>query len=250
MKIASAFIGAALAVAVSSCGAAYAVNLVQNGDFESTTSGAGQLGYNTDATDWTSAAPNGSYNFLFTPGSADTSGVTGEYGNLQLWGPGNGSANGLPASSPDGGNYVGLDGAFQVGALAQTINGLTRGQTYAVSFDWAGAQQSEFFGANTEQLQVSLGSQTQSTAIYDNPSQGFSGWMTQTFYFTPGSSSEVLSFLAVGTPSGVPPFSLLDSVSLNAVPEPSTCAMMCLGFAGLGFAAYRRQAKFGARAIA
>ncbi len=37
---------------------------------------------------------------------------------------------------------------------------------------------------------------------------------------------------------------------MTAVPEPSTWAMMGLGFAGLGFAAYRRRAKFGARAIA
>jgi hypothetical protein len=39
--------------------------------------------------------------------------------------------------------------------------------------------------------------------------------------------------------SGAPPFSLLDGVSLTGVPEPSTWAMMLLGFAGLGFAAYR-----------
>jgi len=247
MKIASALIGAALAVAVSGCGAAYAgVNLVQNGDFESTTAGGGQLGYNTDATDWTTTG----YNFLFPSGSADTTGVIGQYGVLELWGPNNGSANGLPASSPNGGNYVGLDGAYDVGALSQTITGLTPGQVYAVSFEWAGAQQSGYSGANTEQITVSLGSQTQSTAVYDNPSHGFSGWMSETFDFTASSSSEALSFLAVGTPAGVPPFSLLDSVSLTAVPEPSTWAMMCLGFAGLGFAAYRRRAKFGARAIA
>jgi hypothetical protein len=37
---------------------------------------------------------------------------------------------------------------------------------------------------------------------------------------------------------------------MMAAPEPSTWAMMCLGFAGLGFAAHRRRAKFVARAIA
>jgi PEP-CTERM motif len=37
-----------------------------------------------------------------------------------------------------------------------------------------------------------------------------------------------------------------DDVPLNvtaAVPEPSTWAMMILGFAGVGFLAYRRKAK-------
>jgi PEP-CTERM motif len=40
---------------------------------------------------------------------------------------------------------------------------------------------------------------------------------------------------------------LIDDLQLNnavsSVPEPSTWAMMILGFAGLGFVAYRRKAK-------
>ena len=47
------------------------------------------------------------------------------------------------------------------------------------------------------------------------------------------------------TVSGAPPFALIDSVALNGVPEPSTWAMMLLGFAGLGLAAYLRSAKRG-----
>lgn len=35
-----------------------------------------------------------------------------------------------------------------------------------------------------------------------------------------------------------------------AVPEPSTWAMMMLGFAGLGYAAFRRASRGQARAIA
>ena len=99
---------------------------VQNGSFETTTpsSGSGELTYNIVATDWVSE-PNGGndgYNFLFAPGVADTTGATGADGNLKLWGPGDGSANGLPATSPDGGNYVAADGAYEVGALQQTIS--------------------------------------------------------------------------------------------------------------------------------
>ncbi len=70
----------------------------------------------------------------------------------------------------------------------------------------------------------------------------FSGWSLQTFDFTATATSEMLSLLAVGSPAAnLPPFALLDGVSLTAVPEPSTWAMMLAGFGGLGFAAYRRR---------
>lgn len=216
-----------------------AANLVVNGDFETTTSGIGQLGYNTDATGWTTSG----YNFLFSGSTADSVGSNGQYGNLTLWGPANGSANGLTAS-PTGGNYLAADGAFQVGPISQVISGLTAGVQYVVNFDWAGAQQNGFNGPNTEQWEVSLGSgPSQFTAVYNNPSHGFSGWVHESFTFTADGTSDVLSFLAHGTPEGVPPFSLLDGVSLNALspaPEPATWAMALIGFGVVGSALRRR----------
>ncbi len=236
----SVFGMSALALALGMSGAAHAGSLVTNGGFETTTNGGGQLGYNTDATGWSTSG----YNFLFPSGTADNgTGVSGQYGNLQLWGPGNGSANGLPASSPDGGNYVAADGAYSVGPISQTISGLTVGSQYAVSFYWAGAQQYGFTSPTQEQWNVSLGSDTQSTAIVNNVNHGFTGWMGQTFTYTATSTSEVLSFLAYGTPSGVPPFALLDGVTMNAVPEPSAMVLMGIGAAGFGIAALRRRAK-------
>ena len=124
-----------------------AVDLVTNGSFASLTNGPGQMGYNTNATGWTTTG----FNFIFASGTADTTGSPGQFGNLQLRGPGNGSANGLPASSPVGGNYVAADGAYQVGAITQTINGMTPGNSYTVSFYYAGAQQYSFNGPTTEQ---------------------------------------------------------------------------------------------------
>ncbi len=234
----------ALVLAVAAARGAHATQLVTNGSFESTTNGPGQLGYNTNVTGWTTSG----YNFVFASGTADTTGATGRYGGVMLWGPNNGSANGLPASSPDGGNFIAADGAFQVGAISQTINGLTAGDTYQVSFYWAGAQQYGFTGTNTEQWQVNFGSQSQSTAVYHNTSEGFSGWMLQTFNFTADGTSDVLSFLAIGTPSGVPPFSLLDGVSVQQValqptPEPATVTLAAVGMLGLGAAARRRRAR-------
>ena len=205
-------------------GARADINLVLNGDFETTTHGGGQLGYNTVADFWSTSG----YNFLFPSGTADSTGVTGSAGNLKLWGPGDGSDNGLPTNSPTGGNYVAADGAYEVGAISQTVSNLFVGNTYALSFYWGGAQQKNFTGATTEAWQVSLGSQTFTTATNNNASHGFTGWVQQTFNFTATATNEVLSFLAKGTPTGVPPFSVLDGVSMTQVssptpaPEPST----------------------------
>jgi hypothetical protein len=205
-----------------------AFNLVFNGDFETITNTSGQpttvggqLTYNTLATGWTSTnSNNNAYNFIFGAGTADTTGVTGQYGNLKLWGAVTGSNNGLPASSPTGGNFLAADGAFQEGAISQTISGLTVGRIYAVGFWWAGAQQSGFTGDTTDQWKVTFGGQSQFTSVLNNVSKGFTGWQYQTFNFTANSTSSVLSFFAIGTPSGTPPFSLLDGVTVNEVPEP------------------------------
>ena len=214
---------------------------VVNGSFETTTNGTGQLGYNTNATGWTNVVNGGvdGYNFLFAPGTADTTGATGVDGNVKLWGPGDGSANGLPASSPDGGNYVAADGAYEIGAIQQQLAGLTVGASYTLSFYWAGAQQSGFTGPNTEGWQVSLtGDATQDTAIANNTTEGFTGWMLQTFTFIAQSATPTLSFLAVGTPNGEPPFSLLDGVSFTqTAPEPSTNVLIGLGLLSIPLAA-------------
>ena len=54
-------------------------------------------------------------------------------------------------------------------------------------------------------------------------------------------------WLRVGTDIvGAGAFNAAFSLSGSVVPEPSTWAMMLLGFAGLGFAGYRRARKAGA----
>jgi hypothetical protein len=226
------------------------INLVKNGGFESSTKGTGQINFNTYLDSWSS--PSG-YNFLFAPGTADTTGAKTWFNGpldsyLQLWGANNGGANAL-ATSANGGNFVAADGAYGIVPIQQTINGLTIGQTYKLSFEWAAAQQQRFSGATTEKWTVSIDGNTFQTATYQNANHASSKWMQEAFTFTAKASDTVLSFLAAGTPEGFPPFSLLDGVSLTAVerqaaaevPEPGSWAIMMSGMALLWLALRRRK---------
>ncbi len=252
---------AAIILTIGPANLSHAGNLlVTNGNFTSFTGGyngdPSQLanpsnsgaGYTT-LTGWT--VTDKTYGFLMGSGTADTTGShSPQYGNtFYLWGPGTGGGsvnNGLTASSPDGGNYLALDAgqSYRGGGISQTINGLTSGTSYDVTFYWAGAQQKGFTGATTEQVQVSFGSQVKSTQVVNNESHGFTGWMEERFSFTADSTSDVLNFLAIGSPDGVPPFVLLDGVSvdLHPVPEPGTLALSALGVLGLIAVRARRRA--------
>lgn len=238
----------ALALVSFGSGAQAAANLIVNGDFEqvsiATSTQLARPSANVAGavlTGWT----NNGYNFYFTPGSADTTGsYSTEYQNtLKLWGANNGGVgpNYIPAASPTGGNFVGADGAYIVGSIDQTVTGLVVGQKYVLSFYWAAAQQAGFTGATTESWGVTFGSQTYNTVTVSTPSQGFTPWRQDTVTFTASATSQVLSFLAAGSPAGVPPFSLLDGVTLYAAPEPATWAVMIVGMVGITVLARRRR---------
>ena len=68
----------------------------------------------------------------------------------------------LPAS-PNGGNFVALDGDFQTSPLTQTISGLIPGHAYSVSFDYGYAQQSGFNGDTNQNLTACLGASCETT---------------------------------------------------------------------------------------
>lgn len=245
---------AAAAFMLASAVQAGPVNLVQNGGFELSTNGNGQLDFNTAVSGWTSP---GGYNFVFASGTADTSGAMTWFGSqndipLTLWGANNGGANAL-AHSANGGNFIAADGAYGVVPIQQAINSLVIGTTYMLKFEWAAAQQWGFHGETSEKWSVSIDGNTFETATYNNQSHASSGWMQEAFTFTAKSGGSLLSFLAAGTPEGHPPFSLLDGVSLFAIstpddgsppadiPEPASLLVMLTGLGLLAVARRRRQ---------
>ena len=183
-------------------------------------------------------------------GSANPSGSN----TLPLWG------NSRDAS-PDGNYFYGVDSTYHPSALTQEIGGLVVGHTYTLTFDYAAAQQFDYTGNTIDMWDVTLGGQTIATTHIDLPSHGFSGWETELVTFTydgEGRNPGLLSFVNNGmggcnanfkhcapidpAASGGPPFSLLDGVSLTgSAPEPSTWAMMVIGFAGLAYTGFRNR---------
>jgi len=230
---------AALTAALATAASAGATEFVTNGTFTNLTTGLGQLGVATTAVGWSTNPVSPSYEFVFAV--ADQA-VNGQYGALSLWDAANGGANAWNGLAAGPGNFVALDGAFQDAALQQTINGLTIGQTYHLSFNYAFAQQTGFSGDTTQNLSVSLGAFSATSSDIVLPNHGFSGWGAANFDIVATATSETLSFLSVASPQ-LPPFALVSNVSLTGgVPEPATWAMMLVGFGGLG-ALIRRRAR-------
>src|ERR1700735_2004106 len=90
----------ALAFAAMTSLAHASSSVVTNGSFETllepgVSSEFGDLYSAQQVVGWTTSG----YNYVFTPGRADSSGAVGQYQTEQLWGPGDGSNNGLPATS-------------------------------------------------------------------------------------------------------------------------------------------------------
>lgn len=152
----------------------------------------------------------------------------------------------FPGVSPAGGNFFAGDSALTYeDAISQTISGLVSGKQYSLTFYQAGAQQAGYSGATTDEWQVTFGTSTQTSTLMNVPSGGDAAWNSQSMIFTATAASEVLTFLAVGTPNSDPPFALLDGVSMTQVPEPASITLMgvgILGLAGLRRRRGRRQA--------
>jgi hypothetical protein len=206
----------AIGLALLSCGMVRA-NLVTNGGFDLYT-GSAPKNYFTYVlpTDWS----GGGFDTIDAPGTADDVSAPG----LPVY-------PGFPATSPQGGNFVQADSTPGFSSpITQTISGLAVGQSYNLSFYQAAGQELNDYYATTDQWEVSLGSQTQYSALMSIPQAGVWPWEAQTLPFTANSTSELLSFIAIGA-GGYPPQIFLDGVDMEAnVPEPSALLLL----AGVG----------------
>lgn len=125
-----------------------------------------------------------------------------------------------------------------IGTLAQTINDLIAGVTYNVTY-WVSKNPDGGAPTRTGTIAVGNSSSTFSYSAVNDRTNML--WESRTFSFLAGGTSGTLSFASDS--SGDCCFGpALDNVSIAAVPEPATWAMMITGFGLVGGAMRRRNA--------
>jgi MYXO-CTERM domain-containing protein len=190
---------AAAALVATSFAASAAVNLVQDGSFESTVVGHGQWTTVPSTTGWTS-----------------TNGIEVRYD--------------IAGQAFAGNNFVELDTAGN-SSISQSLSTVVGGH-YLLSFyvqDRAGD------AASTDGISYTVNG-AGGAAIAGGVN---AAWTEYTYAFMATGASTVLTFDAEGTSDGYG--SSLDKVSVSAVPEASSLAMLAAGLGLLGLA--RRRAK-------
>jgi choice-of-anchor C domain-containing protein len=190
---------------------------------------------------------NGSFETGPNPGSFLT--LNGGNTSITGWTVGGGDNSidyiGSYWTASNGSRSLDLNG-LNPGSISQLVTGLNAGSIYKVSFDLAGNPAG---GPAVKTIDAFI--QSSHPYLFDTSSStlGNMGWITESFTFTATGTSALLSFTSTTSgfsgnetyPTAFGP--ALDNVTISAVPELSTWAMMLLGFAGIGFLTYRKTQK-------
>jgi len=173
---------------------------------------------------------NGSFETGVNPGSFTTIG-NGDSTSIFGWTVGGLGVDYIGSywQAADGDRSIDLSGNDK-GSISQMLTGLTVGQTYQVMFALAGNPDG---GASTKVAVASDGGSQSSVFFFPQGSNTHQnmGWTNQVFTFKATGTTANLTFSATQFDAYGP---ALDNVSISAVPEPATWAMMIIGFGGVG----------------
>jgi hypothetical protein len=180
-----------------------------------------------------SGQANASTNLLVN-GSFETGDVTGWtiFGDFSF----SGVSGAFDGVAPEDGNYqVFLGSVSTTGGIYQTFTD-TPGVEYTATGWYTG------IGGPPSSLEISLDS-TDIINLNPAPSDGV---YTEFVYQFIGTGSDTVTITSYQLPS----YNLVDNftVTTSTVPEPSTWAMMLLGFSGLGFMGWRSSRRAAAHA--
>ena len=143
-----------------------------------------------------------------------------------------------------GSGSVDLDGNAP-GSISQTLNSLTVGQTYKLTFDLSGNPDGAPGANPVKSMDVSVGNQSGIAYSFDTATKHNTDtnmkYVEETLIFTATGTSDTLTFASTDT-SGAYGAVIGDvKVTPSAVPEPPALVSSLLGFGLIAFLAVRRR---------